>query len=175
MTPLYSCQAQIPEGHNLPAAPTAFLDRDGVINIDRGYVSRREDFEWVTGIKQAIARLRELGYRIVIVTNQSGVGRGYYTESDFLKLMEWVLSEIEVDATFYCACSPESNCPWRKPETGMLEAANQIHTVDKPRSFLIGDKDSDMEAAERFGIKSLRFDGGDIAKFIAEGESNQLI
>ena len=175
MSALFSCTTPLPKVHNLPAVPTAFLDRDGVINIDRGYVYRREDFEWVPGIRQAISRLRHLGYRIVIVTNQSGIGRGYYSEADFVKLMDWVLSEIEVDATFYCACSPESNCPWRKPETGMLEAANRIHAVDKARSFLIGDKDSDMEAAERFGIKALRFTGGDIADFVVECERSGSI
>ena len=142
--------------------PTAFLDRDGVLNVDKGYVSRQEDFEWVEGAKEAVDWLRASGYRVVIVTNQSGIGRGYYSESDFLRLMESVLGEIEVDAVFYCACSPESGCPWRKPGTGMLEAADRIAAVDRARSFLVGDKESDLEAAVRFGVRAIEFRGANL-------------
>lgn len=117
---------------------------------------------WVEGAMDAIAWLREIGFQVIIVTNQSGIGRGYYSEGDFLSLMEWVLEQVQVDAVFYCACSPESGCPWRKPGVGMLNAADRRFPVDRERSFMVGDKDSDLEAAETFGVRPIAFHGGNL-------------
>lgn len=144
----------------------AFLDRDGVINIDRGYVSKQKDFEWVDGVFDAVQILRSSGFRIVVVTNQSGIGRGLYSEADFLKLTEWMLTQIELDDVLYCPHAPEANCVGRKPRTGMFQTAERLFPLHKIESFLIGDKPSDLEAAFQFGIRGEFFEGGNLAEFV---------
>lgn len=148
--------------------PTALLDRDGVLNIDRGYVSRREDFVWTDGALAALGRLKRLGYRLVVVTNQSGIGRGYYSEDEFLELTAWIHAETPLDLTLYCPHSPEANCPARKPGTGMLDAADAIWPIDREKSFLIGDKARDLESAEAFGVARFLFSGGDLDVFLSD-------
>ncbi len=143
-------------------APAAFLDRDGVINVDHGYVSIKERFEWMPGAISAIQWLREEGYRVFVVTNQSGIGRGLYTEGDFLVLSNWMLETIHLDALYYCPHTPEDQCPARKPGAGMLEKAALEFELDKTRSFMIGDKSADQAAAENFGIPGYDFHGGDL-------------
>jgi D-glycero-D-manno-heptose 1,7-bisphosphate phosphatase len=140
--------------------PTAFLDRDGVVNVDKGYVCTVEGFEWVPGVFEAIDRLRDSGFRIVVATNQSGIGRGLYSEQQFLELTAWMDSRIAVDAVVYCPHAPEDDCPARKPGTGMLEAVDMCLGVDKERSFLVGDKASDIEAARAFGIEGRMLETG---------------
>ena len=152
----------------LEAAPTLFLDRDGIINVDRGYVFEWENFEWVEGIEKLIVEAKSAGYRVIVVTNQSGIGRGYYTEDDFLNLTHKMLDKIPVDAVVYCPHSPEESCPGRKPGTLMLDLVAEVFPVEKKKSWLIGDKDSDMEAASRFGIASAQFHSGDVYKFAKE-------
>ncbi len=168
VTPLYSCRDSIPLGPRTPLHPTAFIDRDGVLNVDKGYVSRQADFEWIEGAREATHNLRKAGFRNVVITNQSGIGRGYYKEQDFLELMQWMLPELAIDAVFYCACAPESGCPWRKPGTGMLEAADIVAAVDRPKSFLVGDKESDLMSAQEFGIRDFLFKGENLTNFLAQ-------
>lgn len=142
----------------------AFLDRDGVVNIDRGYVHRWEDFRFVPGAVDAMRRLREAGYLLVIVTNQSGIARGMYTEADYQALTQRMREALraagaEVAAVFHCPHHPEGSvasyrrdCDCRKPRPGMLLEAAHTMGLSLPDSLLVGDKPSDLEAAHAAGV-----------------------
>jgi D-glycero-D-manno-heptose 1,7-bisphosphate phosphatase len=134
-----------------------FLDRDGVINIDRAYVSKIEDFEFCEGVFETLRYFQSLGYLLIIVTNQSGIGRGYYTDEDFQKLTSWMREEllhvnIKIDAVYHCPHAPEAHCNCRKPKSGMFEEAIKAFAIDVTHSWMIGDKPSDIEAAHGIGI-----------------------
>ncbi len=135
-----------------------FLDRDGVINIDKAYVYRKEDFEFCQGVFEALKHFQSLGYLLIIVTNQSGIARGYYSEKDFETLMTWVQEEllhvnIKLDAIYHCPHAPDDGCSCRKPKSGMLEEAIRAFDIDVRQSWMIGDKPSDIEAARHVGIE----------------------
>jgi D-glycero-D-manno-heptose 1,7-bisphosphate phosphatase len=137
----------------------AFLDRDGVLNVDEGYVASQERFKWTPTAFESVRLLASAGFVIAIVTNQSGIGRGLYSEDDFLRLTEWMLVEMpEISVVAYCPHEPSANCPGRKPGTGQLEAVSSLYPCLKSRSFLVGDKESDISAAEKFGVLALRAD-----------------
>ncbi len=134
-----------------------FLDRDGVINVDHGYVSRREDFEFSDGVFPALRALRAKGYSLIVVTNQSGIGRGYYTEEDFEILTAWMLKRfsekrIEIAAVYSCPHDPDAECNCRKPKPGMFLDAIREYNLNPAMCWMIGDKESDMVAAESAGI-----------------------
>lgn len=136
-----------------------FLDRDGVINIDHGYVSKIEDFEFVDGLFPVLRHFIDSGYLLIIVTNQSGIGRGYYTREDFTVLTEWMLKRfddegVRISEVYSCHHSPEEHCACRKPAPGMLLQAIRKYRIDPAASWMIGDKDSDMAAAESAGIRT---------------------
>ena len=149
--------------------PAVFLDRDGVINVDSGYVYKVSDFQWIDGAKQAIKYINEKEYYVFIVTNQSGIGRGYYSESDVINLHNFIDTEIikigaKIDDFFYSPYHPEGIIAeykklshLRKPNTGMLDLAYNRYSIDKNKSLLIGDKQTDMQCAENFGIKGYLF------------------
>jgi len=147
------------------------LDRDGVINVDKGYVCQVKDFEWVPGALDALAALRADGYRIVVATNQSGIGRGLYERRQFLELTSWMLEQASFDAVVYCPHAPEDCCPARKPGTAMFEVVDRYFGVDKEHSFFVGDKDTDMKAAEAFGIRGELFKGGNLNEFLRAARS----
>lgn len=144
--------------------PALFLDRDGVINIDHGYVCRQEDFKFVDGIFELCRHARKLGYLILVVTNQAGIGRGYYTEQDFLKLTEWMCGifgteGIVIDKVYFCPSHPEHgvgkykvDSPFRKPGPGMILQAAVEFDVDLARSVLVGDKETDIQAGVAAGV-----------------------
>ncbi|MBU2699021.1 D-glycero-D-manno-heptose 1 [Sporomusaceae bacterium BoRhaA] len=157
-----------------------FLDRDGVINIDRGYVHRKEDFCWVDGAIETVRQFNELDYLVFVVTNQGGIARAFYTEQDVLDLHNWLQSELNkqgahIDQFYYCPHHVEGSvpehshvCSCRKPEPGMILAAAQEWPVDLNRSVMIGDKPSDMEAAKRAGVTGYLFCGGNLFEFCRE-------
>ncbi|WP_084397992.1 D-glycero-alpha-D-manno-heptose-1,7-bisphosphate 7-phosphatase [Henriciella aquimarina] len=157
--------------------PALFLDRDGVLNVDRGYVSRVEDFEWIEGAIDCVANFKRRGWFVFVVTNQSGIARGLYTEEDMQTLHAHMAEELEKAGTaidhFYYA-------PWheageiaryrresidRKPGPGMLLQAMADFPVNREQSFLIGDKQTDMEAARAAGVGAFLFTGGNLATF----------
>lgn len=141
----------------------AFLDRDGVLNVDHGYVGSVEAFEWVPGAVDAVAALCRADFVPVIVTNQSGIGRGYYTEDDFRRLSAWMCSQLEragarVGGVYFCPHHPEKalkpwriKCRCRKPEPGMLLKAAAELELDPARGVMFGDKPGDMIAGLRAG------------------------
>ncbi len=136
-----------------------FLDRDGVINVDYGYVGKVEEFEFVDGILDCIRRFQEQGFQPIIVTNQSGVGRGYYSHEDFEKVTAFMLQKmrehgIKIDRihVFFCPHTPDAGCECRKPQPGMFLQAKERFDIDMPHSIMIGDKPSDIEAAKAAGV-----------------------
>jgi D-glycero-D-manno-heptose 1,7-bisphosphate phosphatase len=129
-----------------------FLDRDGVINIDHGYVYKIEKFEFSEGIFELLRFFINKGYILLIVTNQSGIGRGYYSEEDFQTLTSWMLEEfkkedINIVSVHHCNHSPEENCTCRKPQTGMIDEILSLNNIDLKNSWIIGDKQSDIDLA----------------------------
>lgn len=147
-----------------------FLDRDGVINIDHGYVYRKEEFDFIPGIFKICQLAISKGFDIIVVTNQAGIGRGYYTLDDFNALTHWMIQSflqqnIPVTAVYYCPDHPEAGIGpyrresfYRKPNPGMLFRARNELGIDLPHSILIGDKESDIQAAIGAGIGvSVRF------------------
>lgn len=152
------------------AIPTAFLDRDGVLNIDRGFVFRPHELEFVDGAGAAVRLLNETGYRVVVVTNQSGVARGLYDENAIRSFHQHMQTELSVhgariDAFYHCPHHPDGNvsefaidCDCRKPKAGLLQQAVRERPADRSRSFLIGDREADMTAAAAFGIRGILFD-----------------
>src|SRR3546814_44652 len=154
------------------AVPAAFLDRDGVINIDRGYVHRIEDFELLPGVINALKTLRDSGYLLVVVTNQSGIARGYFTEADFQALTEHMRlllgrHDVELAGVFHCPHLPHGSvaeyrrdCTCRKPMPGMFTKAIEELHIDPARSILVGDKPSDIAAGHAAGIGHCFLVGG---------------
>ena len=160
--------------------PALFLDRDGVLNEDRGYVHRWEDFSWIPGAREAVAAFNARNWWVFVVTNQSGVGRGYYPEADVLALHARMEADLaaagaRIDAFYHCPFHPEAledryrhpDPPDRKPNPGMLLRAMADWPVDAARSVMVGDKAIDLEAGQRAGVRSLLFPGGDLEAFLA--------
>ena len=136
---------------------TIFLDRDGVINKEKGYLHKIKDFEFISGVFETCRYLQGLNYKIIIITNQSGISRGLYTENDFQIINNWMISEfkkndINILDVFHCPHSPESNCNCIKPKPGMLIKAKNKYKIDMQNSWMLGDKESDIIAANNSGI-----------------------
>ena len=143
-----------------------FLDRDGVINVEKGYVHRREQFTFQKGIFTLCSAAESLGYLLIVVTNQAGIARGYYTESEFLGLTEWMTAEFDWRGDYYYegillpvpsrlwSGRVQIDSPDRKPKPGMLLRAQADYDLDLERSTLIGDKPSDICAAEAAGVST---------------------
>lgn len=138
---------------------TIFLDRDGVINQEVEYLFRIIDFKFIDGIFDACLYFNSIGYKIIIITNQSGIGRGYYQESDYNFLTNWMLSQfvkkgVSILDTFHCPHVPNIYCSCRKPQPGMFLQAKKKYNINMNNSWMIGDKETDIEAANRSGIKN---------------------
>lgn len=142
-----------------------FLDRDGVINVDHGYIYKPEQFEFIPGVFDACRTITQHGYHIVVVTNQSGIARGYYTERDFAALTSWMTATfadqgVSLLDVYYCPHHATQgvgkyllDCNCRKPRPGMLLKAAAQHDISLPASIIVGDKTSDMEAGKRAGLR----------------------
>ena len=144
-----------------------FLDRDGTINVEKNYLYRPEDFEFIANAPEAIALLNRHDYLVIVVSNQAGVARGYYGEDDVRALHCYLNEELKqygahIDAFYYCPHHPEHGigpykirCHCRKPETGMFEAADRDCPVDRAHSYMIGDKWLDTQAGAGFGLHTV--------------------
>jgi len=138
---------------------TVFLDRDGVINKDIGYLYESKYFEFVDGIIDVCKYLLENNFSLIVITNQSGIARGFYKEQKFLELNEWMLKEfhkrdIEILDVFYCPHGPEDNCLCRKPRPGMFINAVNKYDINTKESWMVGDKEDDIIAANNAGISN---------------------
>ncbi len=139
-----------------------FLDRDGIINIDNSYVYKKEDFKFCEGIFELLRHFLSLDYLLFIVTNQSGIARGYYSEDDFSELSSWMLDEltrkgIKITKIYHCPHKPDDACRCRKPEIAMFEKAKKEFDIDMQNSWMIGDKKSDIEAGINADIPNTIF------------------
>lgn len=139
-----------------------FLDRDGTLNKDVGYVHRKEDWQWLPGVAEALKRLRAVGYVLVVVSNQSGIARGMYDREALRLLEEWVNAELSaknaaIDAWYYCPHLPEitGHCECRKPEPGLLLQAARDLELDLANSWMIGDRVRDVQAGIAAGCQSI--------------------
>lgn len=158
--------------------PALFLDRDGVINLDKGHVGSVDRFEWVEGAREAIKAANALDYYVFVVTNQAGIAKGYYTEADYQTVMDHIgqgLAEIggRIDDVRFCPYHPDAVIAdyravsdWRKPAPGMLLDLLKSWPVDRTRSLLIGDNQTDIQAANAAGVKGELFIGGRLDEFL---------
>ncbi len=158
--------------------PAIFFDRDGVLNEDLGFVHKPEQLQWVAGAREAVSYLTKLGYLIFVVTNQSGIARGFYGAEDVEKLHRVMQDNFKafggrIDAFAYCPHHPEAataafrqHCQCRKPSPGMIFDLMQKWPVDRRRSLLIGDQPRDLAAATAAGIASALFRGGNLLEFL---------
>lgn len=137
-----------------------FLDRDGVINYDYGYVHSKQNFDFIPGIFKLVSAAQDRGYKVIIVTNQSGIGRGYYSDEDFWKLMNWVKEVFKekkgfIDDIYYCPDMPgksQTTSSFRKPNPGMILKAAIDHGLCLKHCVLVGDNLSDIEAGKSAGV-----------------------
>nr|WP_240355264.1 D-glycero-beta-D-manno-heptose 1,7-bisphosphate 7-phosphatase [Pectobacterium brasiliense] len=144
--------------------PAIFLDRDGTINVDHGYVHEIDNFQFIDGVIDAMRELKSMGFALVVVTNQSGIARGKFTEDQFMQLTEWMdwsLADrgVDLDGIYFCPHHPEAgegeyrqSCDCRKPEPGMLLSAQRELNIDMAASYMVGDKLEDIQAAIGAGI-----------------------
>ena len=151
-----------------------FFDRDGTLNVDVHYLHEPEKFVWIEGAIEAIRRANEHGYLVIVVTNQSGIARGYYDEAAVHRLHNWMNAELRkhgahIDAFYYCPHHIEGklpayakSCDCRKPAPGMILRAIREHDIDPAASWMFGDAESDVAAAENAGVKGVRYMGGSL-------------
>ena len=151
-----------------------FFDRDGTLNVEVGYLYEFERFKWIDGAIDAVKFCNDNGYLAIVVTNQSGVARGYYTEEDVNKLHQKMNEELaksgaHIDAFFYCPHHPEGVvekysivCNCRKPKSGLVEEACRKYDIDKSKSLMIGDNPRDVECAENIGVRGILFTEGNL-------------
>ena len=138
---------------------TIFLDRDGVINKEVNYLHKIDSFEFIDDIFKTCLYFQNLGYKIIIITNQSGISRGYYTESDYQKLTQWMLEQfqyknVNILDVFHCPHGPDSTCDCRKPKPGMFLKAKAKYNINMEDSWMIGDMEVDVKAANSAGIQN---------------------
>lgn len=169
------------------ANKAVFLDRDGTLNVDHGYVHQIDDFQFIAGAIEALLKLKQAGYLLVLVTNQSGIARGYFSETQFLQLTEWFdwsLADrgVDFDGIYYCPHHPEGLgeyreiCDCRKPKPGMLTQAIEELDIDPARSVMVGDKLEDLLAAEAAGVKvKILVRSGQAVTPAAEAKADQVL
>jgi len=137
-----------------------FIDRDGTINLDVHYLDNPDKFEMYLGVQIGVKKLQENGFKIIVITNQSGIARGYFTEEQLSGIHERMKQEFEtfdvtLDGIYYCPHHPDDKCNCRKPHTGLFEKAIQEHNIDVEKSYVLGDKILDIGAGKKIGVKTV--------------------
>ena len=160
------------------ANKAVFFDRDGTLNVDVHYLHRPEDFKWIPEAKEAIKYVNDHGYLAILVTNQSGVARGYYPESDIRRVYDWMNEQLaaigaHLDAIYYCPHHPTGTvpeytrvCTCRKPSPQLINDACAKYHIDKQQSYFVGDAETDMQCAANADIKPVRYEGGSLLQTI---------
>lgn len=163
---------------SLMQRPAAFLDRDGILNLDHGYVHRPDQVDWVDGARETVKWLNDAGYYVFVVTNQGGIAHGYYSEQAVHDLHAWMQQQLQdmgahIDAFEHCPFHPDgvvekyrSESELRKPQPGMLLKLQREWSTDASRSFMVGDRDTDVEAAIAAGLPGFKFAGGNLLDFL---------
>lgn len=143
----------------------AFFDRDGTINVEVNYLYKIKDFKFIDGIPELIKSFNDAGFKVIVITNQAGIARGYYSENDMHKLHKHINLQLSkygacIDAFYFCPHHPDftGECECRKPKVGMIEKAIKDFDIDVSKSILLGDKSWDIEAGEKCGIQSYYID-----------------
>ncbi len=159
----------------MKAKPAVFLDRDGVLTVENSYVCSVEDLQIFPYTKQCIAEIHQKGYYAIVITNQSGIARGLFTEEELHKMNRRLLQETGVDAIYFCPHHPQGKvekyavaCKCRKPQTGLLENACQDYSIDLMGSYMVGDRGGDIQAGVRMGIKTVLLESGYGSKDLAQ-------
>lgn len=162
-----------------------FLDRDGTINVEKHYLHKIEDFEFLPGVIDGLKMLQDAGFLLVIITNQSGIGRGYYTEEDFHTLNDWMLqtlknNSVNIAKVYYCPHLPDAkvesyrkDCECRKPKLGMYEQAVRDWDIDIDESFVIGDKIRDCAICENSGCRGFLVQNNENTKIIEDARNGK--
>lgn len=163
---------------HMSGSPAVFFDRDGTLMHDADYCSRPDQVRVFDGVATALRQLKQAGYKIIVITNQSGIGRGFFTEKDYRAVESEVLRQLGnglIDATYFCPDVPDQPSECRKPAPGMVLQAAREQDIDLRRSFLVGDKEIDAECAHNAGVRAIRvrtgFDkmtDGSCADWVAE-------
>ena len=165
-------------GNNQNGRGAVFFDRDGTLNVDKDYLYKIDEFEWMEDAPQAIRWANDRGFLVVVVTNQSGVARGYFTEDDVRRLHSWMNEDLarfgaHIDAFYYCPHLPNGSvaayareCDCRKPKPGLVERACVDFAIDREVSLMVGDKPRDVECAENAGVRGVLYDGGSLAALL---------
>ena len=137
-----------------------FIDRDGTINIDGPYLDDPDKFEMYSGVGEGVKKLKDDGFKVIVMTNQSGIARGYFTEDVLLNIhermkMEFNKFDVKLDGIYYCPHHPDDGCDCRKPKTGLFEKAIEEYNIDVNQSYMIGDKILDIVAGQKIGVKTV--------------------
>ncbi|MBO5515020.1 MAG: HAD family hydrolase [Schwartzia sp.] len=167
-------------GNKTAGRGTVFFDRDGTLNVDKDYLHTIEEFEWIEDAPQAIRWVNERGFLVIVVTNQSGVARGYFGEEDVKRLHEWMNDDLKrfgahIDAFYYCPHLPNGSvapyameCDCRKPKPGLVQRACDDFDIDRGASIMIGDKSRDVECAEAAGLRGVLYEGGSLVALLEQ-------
>ena len=164
-----------------------FLDRDGTINVEKNYLHKIEDFEFLPGVIEGLSLLNNAGFKLIIVTNQSGIGRGYYTENDFITLNNWMLDELKsngiiISKVYFCPHLPDAkvekyrmDCDCRKPKLGMYNQAIRDFDIDLSQSFVIGDKIRDCAICEKTDCRGFLIANNEKSEIIEDVKNGKYI
>ncbi len=157
-----------------------FLDRDGTINVDKEYVHKIEDLEFIPGVLEALTKLAKTDYKIIIITSQSGIGRGFYTQRDYEIFTKHMLEEIEkhggrIDRIYYCPHHPDAGCDCRKPKPKLILDGAKDFDIDLSKSYMIGDKKADVDMGRNAGCKTISVMTGKGEKSEADYAAKNLV